>query len=256
MGFFLRFSFVQILLTVPFLVAESQVKTVRIAAASDLKFALDSIIEIYTLEKKSSKPEVTYGSSGKLFEQIRQSAPFDLYFSADKEYPEKLQKLGKTASAPSSYGRGRIVLWSRQIDPRKAGMKTLEHTSIRKIAIANPRHAPYGRRAEEALQYYQYYDQVKSRLVLGGNISQAAQYVTSGSADIGIVALSLALSPAMKESGGQYFLIPEEAHKPLEQAFVILNNGKNNPAVKAFVDFFKTDRCGSILAHFGFVSKD
>lgn len=224
---------------------------ILIAAASDLKFALDSIVTVFR-KGNTGSVDVTYGSSGKLFEQISNGAPFDIFFSADINYPKQLREKGLTTSDVYPYGVGRIVLWSKKIDPTKDGMKSLLSPSIRKIAIANPVHAPYGKRAEEALNYYQVSESVKSKLVFGENISQTAQFITTGAADIGIVALSLAVSPAMKKEGGKYYLIPETSHSPLEQGAVITRHGKENDLANAFMEFIKSNTANTILSHFGF----
>ena len=224
---------------------------ILIAAASDLKFALDSVITAFK-KTNPGKVDVTYGSSGKLFEQISNGAPFDVFFSADINYPKQLREKGLTTSEVYAYGVGRIVIWSKKIDPNKDEIKSLLAPSIRKIAIANPIHAPYGKRAEEALNYYKVYESVKGKLVYGENISQTAQFVTTGAADIGIVALSLALSPTMKKEGGKYYLIPETSHNRLEQGAVITRHGKGNALAITFMEFIKSNTANTILSHFGF----
>ncbi len=181
---------------------------ILIAAASDLKFTLDSVIHAFS-KINNGKVEVTYGSSGKLTEQIINGAPFDLFFSADISYPERLQQEKKTSSGIYRYATGRLVIWSKKIDPRQSGMKSLLDPGVKKIAIANPLHAPYGKRAVESLAYYQLAEALRSRLVYGENISQAAQFASTGAADVGIIALSLALSPNMKKERGEFFVIPE-----------------------------------------------
>lgn len=225
---------------------------VLIAAASDLKYALDSIVMAFRKSHPQSNIEVTYGSSGKLFEQIQHSAPFDLFFSADIEYPRQLKAKNMISSDVIPYGIGRIVIWSKKIDPTVNKMNSLLDKSINKIAIANPLHAPYGKRAEESLKYYKLLTTITPKLVYGENISQTAQFVTTGAADAGIVALSLALSPAMKSEGGKYYLIPESSHQPLEQGFVILNHGSKNPDAGSFRDFMLTVKAKGILSYFGF----
>ncbi len=224
---------------------------ILIAAASDLKFAMDSIITVFK-KNHNAVVDVTYGSSGKLFQQISNGAPFQIFFSADTEYPEQLQKKGLIAGEPYTYGIGRIVLWSKRLDPRKQGMASLTHASVKKIAIANPVHAPYGKRAEEALRHYNLLKDTKSKLVYGENISQTAQFITSGAADIGIIALSLAVSPNMMKSGGSYFLIPESSHRPLEQSVVVIRHAAKNPVVMSFMEFIRTETSVKILAYFGF----
>ncbi len=225
---------------------------ISVAAASDLKFALDSIISVYQKLHPSKKIQVTFGSSGKFFEQIQYGAPFDMYFSADVNYPQKLQQKGLTVSEVKIYGIGRIALWSKKLNPNKDKMNSLLDPAIKKIAIANPDHAPYGERAKESMEYYNIFDRLKSRLVYGENISQTAQFVQLGAADIGIVALSLALSPNMKKSGGNYYIIPEESHLPLKQGYVILKQGQNKPLATQFYDFMASEKAISILTHFGF----
>ena len=227
-------------------------KEVLIAAAADLKFAMDSLITVFSKESPDITIKTVYGSSGNFFEQITNGAPFDLFFSADLDYPRKLQEQNKTLGTPQLYGTGQIVLWSRKIDPTAAKMNSLLQSGIVKIAIANPAHAPYGKRAQESLQYYKLYDQVKDKLVFGENISQTAQFVQSGAADIGIIALSLALSPGMQQGGGKYWLIPAETHQPLQQAYVLLQHAKDNSGGEKFAAFISSAKARAVLSWFGF----
>lgn len=222
---------------------------ILVAAASDLKFALDSVITQFN-RSQNGKVEVTYGSSGKLSEQIANGAPFDLFFSADISYPEKLKQDGKASSEIYRYGKGRIVIWSKKNDPAKAEIKSLIDPSIKKIAIANPLHAPYGKRAAEAIEYYKL--AVSDKLVYGENISQTAQFISTGAADIGIIALSLALSPNMKRESGKYFLIPESSHQPLIQGAMITVSGRDKKLALDFFAYIKSDSAKAILKHFGF----
>jgi molybdate transport system substrate-binding protein len=131
------------------------------------------------------------------------------------------------------------------------GLEILREPTIKKIAIANPKHAPYGRAAVAAMEYFKVYDQIKDKLILGENISQAAQFIESGACDIGIVALSLALAPAMK-TGGQYWEIPANAHPPLEQGAVILKQSKNPEAARQFLEFIKGSQGQEIMKRYGF----
>ena len=222
------------------------------AAASDIKFALDSIISVYEKLNTGADINVTYGSSGKFFEQIQQDAPFDMFFSADLDYPKKLLQSGRAISEPQLYGIGRIVVCSKSIQVSNEGIKALLNPAVYKIAIANPAHAPYGKRAVECLQHFKIYEKVKDKLVLGDNISQTAQFITTGAADIGIIALSLALSPAMQREGIMFYLIPENAHAKLEQSFVILKNARDNKTAKSFAEFMKTKEAIAVLKYFGF----
>lgn len=222
---------------------------ILIAAASDLKFALDSVIARFSLHHEG-KVDVTYGSSGKLSEQIAQGAPFDLFFSADVSYPEKLKQDGKTSSEIYRYGKGRIVLWSKKIDPSRNEMRSLLDPSVKKIAIANPMHAPYGKRALESIEHHKL--AVKDKLVYGENISQTAQFISSGAADIGVIALSLALSPNLKKAHGKYFLIPESSHQPLIQGAAITSHGRDRKLAIDFFAYIKNDSAKAVLKHFGF----
>ena len=166
-----------------------------------------------------------------------------------------LKKSGVTASDVYTYGVGRIVIWSQLMDPKNDVENFLLNPRIRKIAIANPQHAPYGRRAEEALKHFDVYDRVKHKLVYGENISQTAQFVTAGAADAGIIALSLALSPTMKKLNGYYYIIPENAHKPLKQGFVVLKSAEHNSLAYDFKNFMLGSAAATILSNFGFTKK-
>ncbi|HUB61504.1 MAG TPA: molybdate ABC transporter substrate-binding protein [Puia sp.] len=250
----MRLAFIQLCLicmTVPF-TSHAQTTEVVVAAAADLKFAMDSLVAVFSKENPDITIKVVSGSSGNFFQQISNGAPFDLFFSADIDYPERLKAKNLTRSDIHIYGTGQLVLWSRSIDPAIDKMNTLLNPAVKKIAIANPAHAPYGQRAEETLRHYQLYDKVKDKLVMGENIAQTAQYAQSGAADIGIIALSLALSPAMQQTGGKYWLIPAAAHRPLEQGFVLLPHAKDNKGAVKFMNYITTSEARAILKSFGF----
>lgn len=226
---------------------------ILVAAASDLKFALDSIIAVLH-QTQQTTIQVTYGSSGKLTEQIMNGAPFDVLLSADISYPERLQRAHQTGADIVPYARGRIVLWSKNADPRETEMKLLTDPSITKVAIANPRHAPYGKRAMESMVYYQLEGEVTPKLVFGENVSQAAHFAATGAADVAIIALSLARSPNMKRESGTFFLIPEVSHQPIIQAGVVTRHGKNKQAAHAFVSSLTRQDAIRILQYFGFTT--
>jgi len=242
-----------LLAAVPFLYsARPQRPKVLIAAAADLRYAMDSLVAAFDRTHPGADIQVVYGSSGNFYEQILSEAPFDLFFSADMDYPQKLKAEGKVPGAVNAYGVGSLVLWSKTIDPAIQGMHTLENNVIVKIAIANPAHAPYGKRALESLEFYKLYDKVKDKLVMGENISQAAQFAATGSADIGMIALSLALSPAFRQAGGKYWVIPAESHARQDQGFVLLPHASGNADAQAFYEFVRTPAALSILNQFGF----
>ncbi|HEY4109048.1 molybdate ABC transporter substrate-binding protein [Puia sp.] len=225
---------------------------VVIAAAADLKFAMDSLVAVFSAKNPSITIKPIYGSSGSFFEQINNGAPFDLFFSADIDYPKKLKESDKTLTEVKQYATGHLVLWSKSLDPAHQQMNTLLDPAVHKIAIANPAHAPYGKRAEECLHYYKLYDKIKDKLVIGENISQTAQYAQSGAADVALIALSLAVSPTMKQAGGKYWLVPAASHQPLQQGFVLLTHAKDNAAAAQFAAFIGTSTAAAILKSFGF----
>lgn len=227
-----------------------QAQTVTIAAASDLRSAMDEIIQAYKKQTSDASIEAIYGSSGNIYNQITNGAPYDLFFSADIAYTEKLKSAALTLTDPQVYGFGRIVLWSASLDVSK-GLKCLTEKQNIKIATGNPNHAPYGKRAVESLKYYQLYEKVKKQIIFGENISQAAQFCLSGNADAGLLALSLVLSPPMINRG-KYFLIDEHSHHPLEQAFVILKHAKENKQAFAFANFLTSQTARSIFEKYGF----
>ena len=225
--------------------------SLTIAAAADLKYALDSLVTIFKRQQPAAKVTVVYGSSGKFYEQLRHGAPFDLYFSADSDYPRRLQQAGLTAGAPQPYALGRLVLWSKKLNPNAQGIGTLLNPRVKYVAIANPAHAPYGRLAEEVLHHYQLYDQVKPKLVLGENIGQAAQYAATGAADAGLLAYALALSPELRRAG-HFYLIPASAHSPLQQSFVVLKRAQGNATAAAFAAFVASPAARQALRKYGF----
>ncbi|HMH20333.1 MAG TPA: molybdate ABC transporter substrate-binding protein [Puia sp.] len=240
------------LLSLPLALRSQEKDQIRIAAAADLRFAMDSLLIVFKKTNPALPVTAVYGSSGNFFEQIQNGAPFDLFFSADIDYPRKLREQNKVLGEVMPYGTGQLVIWSKKTDPAQAKMNSLLGKELSKIAIANPAHAPYGKRAEESLRYYKIYDRIKDKLVMGENISQTAQYVTSGAADIGIIALSLALSPSMQQEGGKYWQIPAESHQPLRQGFVLLQHAGGNAGAKLFAGFMDSATATAILKYFGF----
>jgi molybdate transport system substrate-binding protein len=228
---------------------------ITVVAAANLKTALDSIVSIYKIENAGTDIDVIYGASGNLFEQISNDAPFDIFLSADMDYPMKLKEKNFAISEVDIYAIGQLVLWSKKVNPAINQMNTLLDAGIVKISIGNPATAPYGKKAVESMRYYKVYDRVQSKLVYGENITQAGQFVSSGAADIGIVALSMALSPAMQKAGGKYYIIPEKSHNPLEQGGVLLKHAKGNRAAKSFFDFISSAKAIAIFTYYGYSQK-
>lgn len=235
-----------------FFAVTAHAEKITVAAAADLKFAMDEIVTDFKKSQPGHEVEVIYGSSGKFHAQIQQGAPFDLYFSADIGYPRELAKQGLAAGEVKPYAFGRIVLWSNNMDATRMTLATLADPKITRIAIANPKHAPYGKRAEEALQASGLWDKVQSKLVFGENIAHTAQFVQTGNAQTGIIALSLALNPELAKKGG-YYLIPDKLHKPLEQGFIITKRGANSPLAKKFADYMGSKQVRRVMTKYGFV---
>jgi molybdate transport system substrate-binding protein len=235
----------------------AQAEELTIAAAADLTFAFKDVAAKFQ-EQTHDTAKMSYGSSGNFFAQIQNGAPFDMFFSADIGYAKKLEDAG--LAEPGSlyeYAVGKIVLWApnnSQLDVSK-GLAVLQDPSIKKIAVANPEHAPYGRAAVAAMRHDNLYDQIKSKIVLGENISQTAQFVQSGNADIGIIALSLALAPSMKDKG-KYFEIPAADYPPIEQAVVIVKSSKKKETAQKFLAFMKTPATVSLMQSYGFAVPD
>jgi molybdate transport system substrate-binding protein len=224
-----------------------------VAAASDLQSALPAIAARF--EKDTGQQvRLIFGSSGNFFTQIQNGAPFDVLLSADIDYPRRLEGAGLAERGSLyQYATGRLVLWTRQdsgIDVRR-GLTVLTDARVRRVAIANPEHAPYGRAAVAALRHERLYERVQGKLVLGENISQAAQFAQSGSAEAGVLALSLALSPALKSSGS-YLEIPESWYPPIEQAAVVLRSSRQKALARQFVDSLKQPDRVRILQSYGF----
>ena len=228
---------------------------VRVAAASDLRFALAEVIAAFNQAEPGVKLEATFGSSGNLSTQLANGAPFDVFLSADRSYAHRLVE-AELADAASefAYATGQLVVWVRSespLDLNTAGVQAVADPQVKKIAIANPEHAPYGRAAVAALKSLELYDQVSDRLVLGENVAQAAQFVESGAADVGLIAMSLAVAPTMKDKG-RHLAVPADAYPALEQTGVIINTAGDVAAARRFCDFLASQAGQEILARFGF----
>lgn len=230
----------------------AQAGKITVAAAADLKFAMDEIVATFKKSNAGEDVEVIYGSSGKFHTQIQEGAPYDLYFSADIGFPRELVKKGLAASEVKPYAFGRIVLWSATLDAAKMNLTSLADSKIARIAIANPKHAPYGKRAEEALRAAGVWEKVEPKLVYGENIAATAQFVQTGNAQIGVIALSLALNPELANKGG-YWLIPDSLHEPLEQGFIITKRAESNPLAKRFADYMGSMPARAVMTRYGFV---
>lgn len=230
----------------------AQAEKITVAAAADLKFAMDEIVASFKTSSPGDEIDVIYGSSGKFHTQVQQGAPYDLFFSADISFPRELAKAGLAASEVKPYAVGRIVLWSASMEASKMTLASLTDSKITRIAIANPKHAPYGARAEEALRASGLWEKIEPKLVYGENIAHTAQFVQTGNAQIGIIALALAVNPELSSKGG-YWLIPDNLHNPLEQGFVITKRAEKSVLAKRFAEYMGSKAARAVMTKYGFV---
>ncbi|HKW57615.1 MAG TPA: molybdate ABC transporter substrate-binding protein [Candidatus Acidoferrum sp.] len=233
--------------------ARPQTKEVRIAAAADLKFAMQDLATVF--EKQTGiTVAVTYGSSGNFFSQLQSGAPFDVFFSADTEYAERLDAAGLGEPGTLSvYAIGRLAVWmpaTAGTDLAHRGWNALLDAGVQRVSVANPKHAPYGMAAVAALRRAGIYDRVKAKLIFGEDVSQAAQFVESGNAQAGIIAMSFAVSPAMR--AGEVWEIPANGYPPIKQAAIVMKGSPNRRAARMFLEFVREPRAAEILAKDGF----
>jgi len=225
-----------------------------VAAAADLTPALNDIAQQFE-QQHGLKVKVSFGASGALTQQIQNGAPFDLFFSADMDYPRQLISQGQADSdSLYEYSLGKLVVWvpaASPLDIEHKGLSTLLDPSIMKIAIANPQHAPYGRAAVAALKHAGLYDRLADRLVLGENVSQAAQFAESGNAQAGFVALAHALSPNVKGTG-RFWVVPADYYPPLEQGVAVISRSKHKKEAAEFLEYLKSKEVSEVLRKYGF----
>ena len=235
-------------------------QNITVAAAADLNYALEDLAARFE-RKTGDKITLSFGSSGNLYSQIQSGAPYDVFFSADIAYPQKLANAGLVdSSSLRTYAIGHLVLYlSRNVtlnsdhsrDTREEILYILLLPDVRRVAIANPQHAPYGRAAMAALENLGVKQKVAGKLVLGENVSQAAQFVQSGNAQAGLIPLSLAMSPAMKDAG-TYWELPADTYPELQQGVAVLSASKQKPAAKAFLDYVTSAEGADVLEKYGF----
>jgi molybdate transport system substrate-binding protein len=224
-----------------------------IAAASDLVFCLEELNRAFGKAHPEIRTKATTSASGSIFAQISNGAPFDIFLSADMRYPMELIKAGLAdKQSLTLYAIGHLVVWTakEEIDV-SSGVPSLAGAAIRKVAIANPEYAPYGRAAKAALAYFHLWDALQEKLVFGENIAQTTQFVETGNADAGIVALSIVLAPSLS-SQGHWIEVPEQAYPRLEQGAVITKAGTLNPASAAYIKFLGSEEARRIFDRFGF----
>jgi molybdate transport system substrate-binding protein len=224
--------------------------SLTVAAASDLRFALDEALLPFRSARPGATIDVVYGASGKLATQLRHGAPFDVFLSADIAFARELHEAGVTTAAPRVYAIGRLAAWSTDAELGRLPLVALvRDPRVKHFAIANPEHAPYGRRAMQALRSQGLEADAAPKLVLGDNVAQAAAFIDSGAAQAGIVAHSLVLSPASK---GAWTLIPQQWHTPLEQALVVARRAAGNGLATDFVRHLEAAPTRELLRRYGF----
>jgi molybdate transport system substrate-binding protein len=253
---YVRFAVLAVLVSTAVAVASAQppAPALAVAAASDLQSVMPALASRFERET-SRRVTLTFGSSGNFFSQIQNGAPFDLFFSADVDYPRRLEAAGLTEPGTlQPYAIGRLVLYAStasRLDLGR-GLAVLTDARVRRIAIANPEHAPYGRAAVAALTHERLYDEVRAKLVLGENVSQAAQFVQSGNAQAGLLALSLALAPALRTSG-TYVDVPAAFYPTIEQAAVVIKTSSRKDAARQFLAFLARPEIAQIMNDAGFL---
>lgn len=232
--------------------ARAQGRGLTVAAAADLRFALDEVMGPFRAAQPGARIEAIYGASGKLATQIRNGAPFDVFLSADREFADALHRDGFAAGPSRLYAVGHLVAWSAEPAlGRLALVPLVRDARVRRFAIANPEAAPYGRRAREAMQSQGLWEAVQPKLVFGENIAQTAQYVQTGAAQAGLVALSIVLSPSLAGRGA-YTRIPEGWHRPLEQSMVVTARAMDNALAHALVTHLESPAARATFVRYGF----
>jgi molybdate transport system substrate-binding protein len=248
---------IALLLSAPFTAAQDAANSreLVVAAATDLSTALKEVADYYEKQTDVKVTKLSFGASGALTQQIQNGAPFDIFFSADMDYPRQLISAGDADGASLyHYAVGKLVLWvpaDSALDVEHKGMGVLLDPAVKKIAIANPQHAPYGRAAVAALKHAGLYERLSDRLVLGENVSQAAQFVESGNAQVGFVALAHAIAPAMRGKG-KYWEVPAEYYPALAQGVVVLAHSQHKKVAGEFLGYVKTNEVAELLRSYGF----
>ena len=224
---------------------------VNVAAAANLKYVLEEIKTAYLNQNPKAIVNLTFGASGTLVQQIINGASFDFFMAADNEFPVKLKDKGMTTGVISTYAFGKLAIYSTTLEVNKLGLEALKNASIKKIAIANPETATYGTRSVELLKSLKLYEALKSKLVIGENIAQTAQFAFTGNAEIGFIALSLALAPDMS-GNGSYYIIDPKLYSPIEQACVLIKTPVLNTEAAKFKRYVLSSATKTIWEKWGY----
>ena len=224
-----------------------------VATAANVQYVMKELKSEF--EKESGKEiQIVVSSSGKLTAQIREGAPFDVFVSADTKYPEEIYKNGGSDVKPKIYAYGTLALWSLTIPENELNLKMLSSDKVKKIAVPNPKMAPYGEAAEQALKKENLLTPLKNKIVYGESVAQAAQYITTGSVEAGFTALSVILAPEMKGKG-HYTIIDSTSYQPIAQAALLLRHSDNSPKKETsqkFYDFLYSAKANAILKKYGY----
>lgn len=231
----------------------AQAGTLLVAAASDMVYCIDELGAAFRKQHPTAEIKVTTGASGNFFAQIVRGAPFDVFLSADMDYPRRLaQEGGADLASLQTYAIGRLALWTldARFDPAR-GMRLLADARLSRVAIANPDVAPYGRAARAALIHHGVWRGLQGKLATGENVAQAAQFVQTGNAQVGIVSLATVLSPRLA-GVGRHYVVPQDGIAPIEQGAVVTRHGQGNPLAAQFLQFLHTPTARAILQRSGF----
>lgn len=228
-------------------------ESLTVAVAANVKYAFDDLQDAFRKESGIDIKPV-FSSSGKIAAQVKSGAPYDLFLSADMEYPETLHREGFAAAAPKIYGYGSLVVWTMNDYDLKNWASLMGSGSVNKVAIPNPKLAPYGREAVKALRHFKAFDAVEPKLVYGESVAQTSQYIHSRAADIGFTAKSVVVSPEMKGKG-KWVEVPKDAYEPIAQGVVILKHGRETNAAAAakFYDFLASAKARAIFQQYGYL---
>ena len=224
--------------------------TLNVAAASNLTYVMPEIIKSFEERHKDIKVRLSLASTGNIYSQIKNGAPFDIFLSADGLRPDLLFKAGMTVGEPFTYARGGLVLWSDKKMSFVEGLFVLSSPGIKKIAIANPRHAPYGAAAKDALEEAGLWEVLKDKLIYGENVGQAAQFVKSGSVQAGFISESMLKSPSIK--GGSSYILPVGSYEAIRQRGVIIKREMDSAPAMLFRDFLLSGDAKKIFKEFGY----
>ena len=229
--------------------------TIKVAVAANVSYAIEALVKDFNKQNTNSKIEINIGSSGKLAAQIMQNAPYDIFMSADMGYPEALYSKGLAVSKPKVYANGSLALFTKRGDINVSkGLSTILDDNIKRVAVANPKTAPYGVATKQALKNAKLYDRVKQKFIYGQSIGQTLTYALTA-ADIGFVAKSTLLSKKLSQykEGKNWIDVPAKLYTPTKQGIVLIKRAKDSADAKAFYNYILSDRAKEIFKKFGYI---